>query len=572
MCAREDGIRGSKDLRAEIGKFPNSTNERKQMSTKTIKQRIALVAVSALTAGLFSVMSAPVANAAVTGLTVITTDGTTAACKNGSPTAAATPRYMPVGGKQAFTIAGTPSATASMSITGPAKFAALDPAGTHIIDGSDAKSLDLANDANHWALVEFTGTGTVTVTADDDTDYSLYFIVQASCAAGWSASTSYAQLNTSSTSVTSNVDVAAAATVNYTSAGQVSYLNIDLNDAYGNDAAAASSALIATTTGGCTVNFTESASSGTVTAISTVAGADTDSMIIFGDNTPRTCVITLTLDGTEVAKKTVNFRGDLASLTVNPATTVKYFTYGAAGSSSETVVNANAITYIAKDSAGNVINLPSAPSISDGTGGFQQVSLADSGLYTAATATSNGFATLDVNAASVTVRGKGTYVLKATRQSDGVSVKSAVQSAEINKTSYTFEVAFDKASYQIGDVGTVTITAKDDAGNLVADGDTVGSGVSVVIGGVDMLSTPASGDKYTNGVRTYKFTAKVVPASFGWSVGVTTGSSQSAVTGTIKIVDPVGSVSNAEVLKSIVALIASINKQIQALQKLILKR
>ena len=33
------------------------------MSTKTIKQRIALVAVSALTAGLFTVVSAPVANA-----------------------------------------------------------------------------------------------------------------------------------------------------------------------------------------------------------------------------------------------------------------------------------------------------------------------------------------------------------------------------------------------------------------------------------------------------------------------------------------------------------------------------
>jgi hypothetical protein len=35
------------------------------MSTKTIKQRIALVAVSALTAGLFSVVSAPAANATV---------------------------------------------------------------------------------------------------------------------------------------------------------------------------------------------------------------------------------------------------------------------------------------------------------------------------------------------------------------------------------------------------------------------------------------------------------------------------------------------------------------------------
>jgi len=38
------------------------------------------------------------------------------------------------------------------------------------------------------------------------------------------------------------------------------------------------------------------------------------------------------------------------------------------------------------------------------------------------------------------------------------------------------------------------------------------------------------------------------------------------------IVDPSGAVSNADVLKSIVALIASINKQSQALQKLIQKK
>ena len=43
-------------------------------------------------------------------------------------------------------------------------------------------------------------------------------------------------------------------------------------------------------------------------------------------------------------------------------------------------------------------------------------------------------------------------------------------------------------------------------------------------------------------------------------------------TPTYKVGTGVAAVSNAEVLKSIVALIASINKQIQALQKLILKR
>jgi conjugal transfer/entry exclusion protein len=45
----------------------------------------------------------------------------------------------------------------------------------------------------------------------------------------------------------------------------------------------------------------------------------------------------------------------------------------------------------------------------------------------------------------------------------------------------------------------------------------------------------------------------------------------SAKTVAYSVVDPSGAVSNAEVLKAIVALIAQINKQIIELQKLILK-
>jgi hypothetical protein len=48
------------------------------------------------------------------------------------------------------------------------------------------------------------------------------------------------------------------------------------------------------------------------------------------------------------------------------------------------------------------------------------------------------------------------------------------------------------------------------------------------------------------------------------------GSVTKSATSSYKVTD--GAVSNAEVLKSIVALIASINKQIAALQKLILRR
>jgi hypothetical protein len=48
------------------------------------------------------------------------------------------------------------------------------------------------------------------------------------------------------------------------------------------------------------------------------------------------------------------------------------------------------------------------------------------------------------------------------------------------------------------------------------------------------------------------------------------GSVTKSATSSYKVTD--GAVSNAEVLSSIVALIASINKQIAALQKLILRR
>ena len=81
-----------------------------------------------------------------------------------------------------------------------------------------------------------------------------------------------------------------------------------------------------------------------------------------------------------------------------------------------------------------------------------------------------------------------------------------------------------------------------------------------------------------NGVKTYTFTV-------GTSSGITAGSYNAVVdyyaltavaatkqTPSYKVSSGGDTTTNADVLKSIVALIASINKQIQALQKLILKR
>jgi hypothetical protein len=80
-------VKGFSLYQADLGKAPGSTNERKQMSTKTTLKRIALVAVSALTGGLLAIVSAPVANATTAGLMEYPTSiatGTPGAARSGT--------------------------------------------------------------------------------------------------------------------------------------------------------------------------------------------------------------------------------------------------------------------------------------------------------------------------------------------------------------------------------------------------------------------------------------------------------------------------------------------------------
>jgi hypothetical protein len=90
------------------------------------------------------------------------------------------------------------------------------------------------------------------------------------------------------------------------------------------------------------------------------------------------------------------------------------------------------------------------------------------------------------------------------------------------------------------------------------------------------VSTPTNSDTFVGGKKTYKFTVGTTEGSFAGVVDLpaynSTTYSQTAQTLSYKVAASSATVSNADVLKSIVALIASINKQIQALQKLILKR
>ena len=549
------------------------------MSIMTLRKRISLTAVVALAAGTLSVAVVPTANAAASSITVAAsgTSGTTAACLNGTPTASTTPRYMANGALQAFTIAGTPNASATATITGPAIWVDGFVTASGVKANSwntTGKILDIAATADTTAVLKFTGVGQVVVAWQDDAvQPAHYFISVASCDGSVSLGDSYFQLRDDTGSATSNINESGGSTVQYSAAGtQKSYRAMDLNDAYGNATDTTSLALTATVTGGCTVAWDATAAAGTSVAVDTGASNDTENLVILNDNTPRSCSVVVALGSTTIGTKTVSFRGDVASIAIDPANTKGLFAFNQAGSADATSLNANSIVYVAKDSAGNVV-IPSAlPVITANTNGFEQVTIAD-GTYSYTGMVSTGYATLDVSTTAVSTsrRGVGTYAIKLTRQSDGQTVTSQTVTASITDTLYTFESAWDKASYSTGDIMTLTITGKDIGGRLVHDGAAL-TGVVVAVGGSQASVTPAGTDTFSKGVKTYKYIAGIDAGSYGWSVSVTSGSAQDNLVGTFKITDSSGSVSNAEVLKSIVALIASINKQIQALQKLILKR
>jgi hypothetical protein len=147
----------------------------------------------------------------------------------------------------------------------------------------------------------------------------------------------------------------------------------------------------------------------------------------------------------------------------------------------------------------------------------------------------------------------------------------------------TYTVSTDKASYNIGDVATFTVTAKDSKGNPVHDylntaNAALATGTAtadISIGGGTITKaaavTDAIGALAGNASGTATFKAQLTTEGTFNAVVNIPGSTTKSVTVSYKV-NSSGAVSNAQVLQSIVALIASINKQIQALQALILKK
>jgi len=590
VCAREDGIRRSKDLRAEIGKFPNSTNERKQMSKKTIKQRIALVAVSILTAGMFSVVSAPAASAAVdagdidfrtvSGLinlgSCVQTNSSTVNLTVGTFRSGSTVNLVGTGfaqGDDTF-----------ISISGPGIFAGYTSTGggAETVDSITSTTItDTGTEAGSFYNVLLTGTGTVTLALSETSSSAVVDVITITSVAACSNSafsSTYSDISTTSSSTdsswTANVDEQTSV-----EAGGAFYIRVNADNAY--DANITNGTFAASATNGALVNYgsTIGTAVGVAGSTSFQSSTDSDGEFVFRVDPASaaagaTTVVTITLGGTTIATKSLTFFGEAKSIkvgtvrtgitsgTVASETATGYFTFeflDAAG----TAVPGSGIAFVAASATTNVTTgaTVKAPSSSSAAVTDAGTGLVDA-IETAIGSTKAGVAAFSCGSSGGTSTTTWAHANAIT--GDTITVNVSLSCAG---SIATYTVSTDKASYSVGEIATITIDAKDSSGRAVADSVAMAAD-TVSVGGGSLTRAVATTDYFTGGKR--NILAQMTTAgSFNTAVTLT-GSVTTSATAAYKISD--GAVSNAEVLQSIVALIASINKQIQALQKLILKR
>ena len=616
------------------------------MSTKTLRKRISLVAVTALTAGVLSVVSAPAANANIAAQTTIMPTGaqlkvatgsnTTGApvvaastdakslgllFKDASTTTAQTATVLAGGGLVLIAVVAATTSTAFSATAGT--FSNPGGVGTTSAEAAAARltkeygagnaslmlsGTDATSVAVLWTAPTTPGTYTVSgYRSTDTTNFSTLAtrgdgtnignitvtVVASAAAAGPVVANSTCSVFTSATATPAAADTSSAF-----SSGDSAYINMQLKDAY-NSANTTNGNFVVTATGDAVVNIgTTSVTAGTAnTIVGYGNGSSTMYSVRVGQATagaPVTTTVTVAFNGATICTKTITIRGVPASMAITNVSSVESNGQGAATAYwLADGTNRDAHMYITlKDSAGNTV-LPGTNTngaSSTGQGEFAiaaaSVSLMVTGFVVdqndQATSVSSSVAAWNASAAKYTcasgVNGTQKVTVNHTSAASG-KVISATFDARCAGDAYTYTASFDKASYVQGEIATLTVKFLDSKGNAANSVTPVGTSTMTVpmltfvtATGVATAITKADGSiAYTlqvgkaNGLTNGTYNA-IIDFSNLTAVAATTQ------TVAYKVSTGSTDVEFAEVLKSVVALIASINKQIQALQKLILNK
>jgi len=603
------------------------------MSKTTLRKRIALTAISTLIAGTLSIAITPAANAAagdantlanagtINGSLIVATidaTGTAGVAHNGTAVGAANTadvrskgllvKDSSSGTAQTATLLAGGELSLYAQVTTTTAFSAsagtfrAGVAGTHgtlsynsgnstvLFAGATAASGATAVAAiwtapttpGTYTVSAYVGNGAGTVPSLSSPIVTLagrVTVTVVAASAGGSYSAVYSQCNTDT--------VARAATgVDSTSRvgnGGIWLINFDLDDAYDNSLGSGN--LVVNATNSAIVAFGSNTATGTGTSSTAVEYGSSQSRSVSvaqpTAHAPVTTTVTISFNGTVVCTKTVTIRGEVASLEIEDLLTGDLSSANASstwGDRDATGRMGQLGYFVAKDSAGNIVD-------QDALGTVALDSATITPLVTAATlvlGSTDSTATGDYRGTIAWTCGAtastANQKIKFTNTASGSVITSAAYAARCADNPYTYTASWDKASYVQGELAKLTVQFKDSKGN---NANSLPAGASIITAPMfTLVSATGSASAHSKADGSVQYTFAV-----GLSTGITDGTYTSTVdftaltavaattaTPTYKVGTGVAAVSNADVLKSIVSLIASINKQIQALQKLILKR
>jgi hypothetical protein len=373
------------------------------------------------------------------------------------------------------------------------------------------------------------------------------------------------------------------------------YINFALKDAYNN--ALDNGNIVVSATGGGFVAYANGSVTTAGTGATVVAydsGSGDSVRVTQGTaDTPTSSTVTISYNGTVVCTKTVGFAGAPAKVAVTVLETQNLSTsVGKTNFLADGYGRDGLFTVLVTDAAGNQVSTGADTAVGRsavlGTFAVNAASLAGQTIVSALSVDSSATQT------STTLPGRvstGTYTcgstagevktakLDFTVAATGKVITSDAFTIRCAGAPYSYTASWDKASYVQGDLATLTVKFLDSKGNAANSVSGTGGWTAVTPMLTNVSATGAAAGLGTTGSKSYTYTV-------GTATGMTAGTYTSIIdfttltgaetavkaTLTYKLSTGGDQTSNADILKSIVALIASINKQIQALQKLILKR
>jgi hypothetical protein len=339
--------------------------------------------------------------------------------------------------------------------------------------------------------------------------------------------------------------------------------------------------LTATATNGALVDLSNNA---TVTSPSLVGSAFSTATASNGtwilgvaapSAAPLTTTVTVAYDGLTIGTKTFVFTGPVAKVTLSAPALI--------GVTGKNTVTNKAIKVALADAAGNSIQAIAADTVYPASTSVFTASSANpstSGLsFSSASTSTQVYA--DFTCAAVIAPHSDSVVLKYTNI-DGSVVSSNPVAVSCSGAPKTYTASVDKLSYNPGDVAVLTVKFLDTTGAVAADVDATGaaytnySGYSttnpqVSVAGGTLAASVTTADATALGINSYRILTGSTTGNYQTVVNVTALTSGTAQTVAVNIASPAGTSLN-DVLKGIVALIASINKQIAALAKLVTKK